>query len=319
MRILIQCSRALRVVGLMLLLCAPASAISIDWTPVDDPGNDCDTQSQGCFGKVDYGYQIATYEVTNAQYTAFLNAVADTDANALYHTDMGTGLGGIERSGSPGSYAYSAIDGREALPVNYVSWYDALRFANWLHNGQLDTGSQSAVTTEDGSYTFSGTTTVGARNANATIVLPNENEWYKAAYYAGGSTSYFDYPAGFDLQTVCFAPSAVPNTATCNGSGGGLQDVGSYTGAASPYGTFDQGGNVWEWTETADGATQVMRGGSYATNAANLAAASRISNFAGTQDSWFGFRVAAVPEPGTGLLVAVGMLGLCGWRRRKGG
>jgi formylglycine-generating enzyme required for sulfatase activity len=305
---------------LPLLIASSASAVTMAWTPIGNPGNACDTQpSQGCFGAVGYGYQIATFEVTNAQYTAFLNAVADTDANALYHTDMGTGLGGIEQSGSSGSYTYSATAGREALPVNYVSWYDALRFANWLHNGQLDTGAQTNATTENGSYTFTGTTTVGARNPNATIVLPTEDEWYKAAYYLGSSSSYFDYPAGFDLQTVCFTPSALPNTATCNGSGGGLQDVGSYTGAASPYGTFDQGGNVWEWTETADGATQVMRGGSYATNAANLAAASRIGNFAGTQDSWFGFRVAAVPEPGTGLLVALGLLGLSGWRRSTRG
>jgi len=320
MRILVRRSCALRVLGLMLLLCAPASAVTIDWTAIGDPGNACDTQSQGCFGAVGHGYQISTYEVTNAQYAEFLNAVADTDANGLYHTNMGTGLGGITRSGSAGSHAYAPVAGREDRPVNYVSWYDALRFANWLHNGQPDTGSQSAATTEAGSYTFSGTTAVGTRNANATIVLPTEDEWYKAAYYAVSSTSYFDYPAGFDVQTVCASPSALPNTATCNGAG--LQPVGSYTGSASPYGTFDQGGNVWEWTETASGGALVMRGGSYATNAANLAAASQISNFAGLQDSWFGFRVAAVvpvPEPGTGLLVAVGLLGLCGARRRERG
>ena len=40
--------------------------------------------------------------------------------------------GAITRSGSPGSYAY----GFASEPVNYVSFHDALRFVNWLHNGQ---------------------------------------------------------------------------------------------------------------------------------------------------------------------------------------
>src|SRR4029453_17023548 len=67
----------------LCLAASAASAVTIDWTFVGNPGNACDTQSQGCFGSVGYGYSIATFEVTNAQYTAFLNAVADTAANAL--------------------------------------------------------------------------------------------------------------------------------------------------------------------------------------------------------------------------------------------
>jgi hypothetical protein len=39
------------------------------------------------------------------------------------------------------------------MPVNYVSFYDALRFANWLHNGQ-PTGAQGNATTEGGAYTI---------------------------------------------------------------------------------------------------------------------------------------------------------------------
>jgi formylglycine-generating enzyme required for sulfatase activity len=34
-------------------------------------------------------------------------------------------------------------------PVNYVSWGDAARFANWLHNGQ-PSGAQDLTTTEEG-------------------------------------------------------------------------------------------------------------------------------------------------------------------------
>jgi len=45
-------------------------------------------------------------------------------------------MSGIERTGSAGSYTYSVASSRENRPVNYVRWHDAVRFANWLHNGK---------------------------------------------------------------------------------------------------------------------------------------------------------------------------------------
>ena len=111
-----------------LVLALPASAeVTFDWVTVGDPGNGCDTQGPYCLGAVADTYRISKYEVTNAQYAEFLNAVAETDTYELYHTDMGDpsahhyGHGGIARSGNPGSYTYSAIAGRENMPVNYVS------------------------------------------------------------------------------------------------------------------------------------------------------------------------------------------------------
>ena len=84
-------------------------------------------------------YRISETEVTNSQYAEFLNAVAATDTNALYNTSMGSGFGGIARSGSSGSFSYSAIAGQRGdageLPVVLRV---RLRFANWLHNGQPD-------------------------------------------------------------------------------------------------------------------------------------------------------------------------------------
>ena len=106
-----------------LFLAPPASAVvTIDWVTVGDPGNACETQSQGCFGAVNDEYRIGKFEVSTAQYVEFLNAVAATDTNALYNTSMGSGFGGITRSGSSGSFSYSAIAGRENMPVNYVSF-----------------------------------------------------------------------------------------------------------------------------------------------------------------------------------------------------
>src|SRR4030095_7439595 len=85
-------------------------------------------------------------------------------------------------------------------------------------------------------------------SAGATSVRRTENEWYKAAYYSAGS--YFDYPAGTDTQTSCVAPTAAANSANCHDAVADVTDVGSYTGSPGPYGTCDQGGNVFEWNET---------------------------------------------------------------------
>ena len=94
------------------LTSAPASAVTLDWVTVGDPGNACDVQSQGCFGSVANTYRISRHEVTNAQYAEFLNAKAASDSLDLYNLSMGSGFGGITRSGSSGSYTYSPIAGR---------------------------------------------------------------------------------------------------------------------------------------------------------------------------------------------------------------
>ena len=39
---------------LSLLIASSASAVTMDWTPIGNPGNACDPQSQGCFGAVGY-------------------------------------------------------------------------------------------------------------------------------------------------------------------------------------------------------------------------------------------------------------------------
>jgi formylglycine-generating enzyme required for sulfatase activity len=223
-----------------------ASAVTIDWVTLGDPGNACDTQTQGCFGAVIYTYRIAKQEVTNAQYAEFLNAKAASDPLGLYNTEMGsTGFGGISRNGGSGSYTYSVIAGREDKPVNYVSYFDALRFANWLNNGQ------GGGDPETGAYTLLGgaptpSNELVARNVWAAVFLTSENEWYKAAFYEAGAAGYFDFPAGTDAQIVCSAPGATANTANCDAVVGNLTGVGSYTGSAGPNGTFDQGGNAWE-------------------------------------------------------------------------
>ncbi|MEB2311723.1 MAG: SUMF1/EgtB/PvdO family nonheme iron enzyme [Polyangiaceae bacterium] len=303
------------------LLSVPASAVTIDWIPIGDPGNAADTAgncySAGC-GSVADPYRIGKYEVTNEQYAEFLTAKAVSDPLGLYNTQMAGTSGGITRSGSAGSYTYSVKAGWETKAVNWVSAYDAMRFVNWLGNGQ------GVGDTETGAYTLLGGTATPSngltvtRNAGAITFLPSENEWYKAAYYDGLSANYFDYPAGSDAVTTCAAPGGTPNTANCSLVVGNVTQVGAYVNSASPYGTFDQGGNVREWNDTIVSDTyRGVRGGTFYSVVGHLAASYRGRGDPTNEGSFLGFRVASLPEPGAMLLLITGLTGLALRQRRS--
>ncbi len=56
-----------------------------------------------------------------------------------------------------------------------------------------------------------------------------------------------------------------------------LTDVGAYREAGSSYGTFDQNGNVIEWTEALiNGSYRGWRGGGWFTNSLSLSSSSRL-------------------------------------------
>ena len=63
------------------------------------------------------------------------------------------------------------------------------------------------------------------------------------------------------------------------------------------YGTFDQTGNIWEWTEAIIGSNRGLRGGSAGVAAAYwLPAYKRTSHIPGDELD-YGFRVATIAEP----------------------
>ncbi len=178
-----------------------AAALTIPTVPVGNAGNADYPYGGITFGAVDHDYRIGKYEVTNAQYAEFLNAKAASDPFELYERQMGLGPTGLQypysaiiRSGSDGSYSYATVSGRENWPVGFISYYDALRFANWLHNGQGGGDTETGAYTigpllyEGTSYPISGAYIT--RNADAKWFLPSESEWYKAAYHQNnGPTS----------------------------------------------------------------------------------------------------------------------------------
>ncbi|MHC4696554.1 MAG: formylglycine-generating enzyme family protein [Planctomycetota bacterium] len=297
------------IVAVVLLALAGAVArvhaeVLIDMVTVGDPGNAADTRyDKTGYGGVDYVYSIGKYEVTNAQYAEFLNAVAARDPNGLYNIRMGdTGwpCGGITRSFTPiGTYTYSPIVGRGNMPVNWVSWYDTLRFANWLHNGQ-PSGAQDPSTTEDGAYDMSLGSDV-VRKPGAQVFLPSEDEWYKAAYYKGGSPNagYWLFPTQSNEHVFAQEPPGlefVYGAANYQAIVGDFTYVGSYTArpSDSAYGTFDQGGNAAEWNEALIGSSRCLRGGSYFSSNDDLCPYARVSYDAAEEWNGLGFRVAGI-------------------------
>ena len=326
---------------MLALPVASAHAVFIDLVPVGNTGNTADDTGYGAVG---YAYYIGKYEVTAGQYTEFLNAVAATDTYGLYNDDMWTSSlnCGIQQSGSAGTYTYSVANDWANRPVNFVDFWDAARFCNWLHNGQLGPG-----TTEYGAYHDIGDQSLFGRNAGALFFIPTEDEWYKAAYHQnnGDTGDYFDYPTSSDTAPgyvndsgnlsgtgTPFAEGGTDpgNYATYNGDGepAGIgspyyrTEVGEWENSESPYGTFDQGGNVWEWNETILlDSSRVRRGGSISGDAIHLAALTRDNIDPSYEDPFTGFRVASkavVPEPGSvAMLTGLAVMGVVWWRRRK--
>ena len=237
------------------------------------------------FGAVSNGYRIAQYEVTADQWTSVIAA----DANV----------------GNAGGYWTGS------QPTAGATWYEAAKFCNWLTSGDA----------YGGAYQFTGDTLTGVDRAAAVAtygtvyVLPTEDEWYKAAYYKADGSGYTFFPTG-DTE-----PDAGITGENWYVSGAAW-NVGS--GIAENNGTYDMGGNLWEWTESPwDGTLDDMaekrelRGGHFDDyTSAYMDSAHRVKSDPWNEDDWIiGFRVASIPEPAT--LGLLGLGGLAMLRRRR--
>jgi hypothetical protein len=333
-----------RLVGFLIALvscCASARAtVVIDWSLVDHPGNAADTTvgmggSPGYvsnLGAVNYTYSIGTFDVTNANYVEFLNAKdpAGTNSLRLYNSNMagtfssGAGIQFNANATAGGKYSIAASTAN--LPVTFVGWYDAIRFANWMNNGQGN------ADTETGSYTLLGGTPVPSnadsitRNSGARIVLPNQDEWYKAAYYNPAANSYYVYPTSSNTIPTPELPPGGGNSANY-GLNFDLNEVGAYAQTKSPFGLYDTAGNASQWLEDLikpgwrglEGqpfvlsTPDLMQGG---TNLPQLVVSLGIRPT--SELEFIGFRLAMVPEPGSGALAAFacGALAVLGLRGR---
>lgn len=294
--------------GVVLAIASHARAeVSFAWADIGFLGNAADSTG---FGAVAYQYRIARYEVTNAQYAEFLNAkgASSDGSSSLYSTNSGIGAG-ITRSGSLGSYTYSVVAGRDTHAVGGVSFLSAMRFVNWLSNGQ------GAGDTERGTYDIASSGGLATRALGAGYVLPSEDEWYKAAFYQpqayeGPPSNYWTYATSTNSINRTMAnyndwlgPVTVDTVS-----------VGSYQ--ANFFGTYDMAGNVYEWNDALKGNQRGLRGGRLNfPDAYNLLSSQSYSEVPDYQNRFSGFRVAYVPGPGIGLS-GVLLHGLLPRRRR---
>jgi len=239
------------------------------------PGNPPDVQTG--FGAVAQPYALGKYEVTLEQYLDFLNAVATRPdalpANRreaileLWLTDMQmthdyvSKDGLIARAGqgtAQAPYVFTQIPdpawgaraGKRGM-LN-ISWFAAARFANWMHHG-----ATAHADTETGAYTLNGARTgFVPRNPDARWWIPSQNEWYKAAFYdptRAGSQPYWTYPTRSDTLPNTKALPGDVNSANYNGGqpeGQHITPVGAYEKSVSYFGTYDQAGLLWEWSDT---------------------------------------------------------------------
>lgn len=102
------------------------------------------------------------------------------------------------------SDVYTVKTGMENCPVIAINIDRAKRFANWLSNGKPN-GPQNDTTTEDGAYDMDGGAVRRTTNPNTgsapSYFVPDENEFYKAAFYKAGSDNagYWTYPNQSDV------------------------------------------------------------------------------------------------------------------------
>ena len=313
-------SRALLVAAAMLLASdvaqadvfnMPSGQTSLQFVMVGDSGNVADGDG---YGSVAYDYRMGKYDVTVGQYCQLLNAVAKTDPYGLYTGGMATDLSTVRitQSGNSGSYAYAITGGNVQAancPIFDITWGDAARFCNWLQNGQPTTGAEGNGTTETGAYTLNGAVTGPAlmainRNAAAKYVIPSENEWYKAAYYNAAANTYWVYPTQSDTPPINTLPDTgnhanffdYYNTGnnTYTDPTDSLTAVGAFSASPGPYGTFDMGGDVQQWTEGIfNYLRRGQRGGSWYDNSMLLASSAEYCNTPTSEGNRLGFRVAS--------------------------
>lgn len=233
---------------------------------------------EGVLQTIPYDYEIMKYEVTNQLYVDFLT-MANNEGLLYVTTATVYGYYTGDEHWVADNYEYLDLDdvdcrihwngfsflidpGYEHHPVVEVTWFGAWGMADYY-----------------------------------SLRLPSGPEWEKAA--RGCCDGRF-YPWGNedpDCDIHVENGAKFDDNGLCNSTG--TEMVGSFYNSIGPYGTFDQAGNVWEWTSDwfEEGLSyRVLRGGSFKGGKATLKSFVRLNNYpAGSLDR-FGFRLAGTPE-----------------------
>ncbi len=178
-------------------------------------------------------------------------------------------------------------------PVEYVSWYDAVKFCNRLSESEGLTPA----------YRISGEKVTWNKSAKG-YRLPTEAEW-EYACRAGTASAFY---TGEITEKKCgHAPALDRAGWYCGNAGSKTHPVGQK--AANAWGLYDMHGNVWEWCwdwygdypgervtdpdGPSSGSVRVSRGGSWGYGARICRSANRAGRDPGRRYSYydFGFRL----------------------------
>jgi formylglycine-generating enzyme required for sulfatase activity len=285
---------------------------------------------------VSYQYKISKLEITTSQWLEFTNAFS-TQTDAYNFTAFGPTYWGATfdptYSGPGVRYRLRQGDPNAGMrPVGGISWRDAARYCNWLHNGKSST--LASLTT--GAYdttTFGGNRTIGYTDAatrlpGAKYWIPSLDEWMKATYYdpdrfGTGAGGWWDFTNRSNQQGVSGLPGVGTTSAglRLDFSAEWTIPLGAYSNVTSPWGLWDTSGGATEWTEEWAGTTNLNR--LLAGAAAGFS--TMIDGISGERGTSFdpqllsaneGLRIASlVPSPATPILL--GSFGLTVLSRRK--
>lgn len=241
-------------------------------------------------------FAIAVYEVTNAQYAAWLNqailsqkiVVGDPGNPGIFLNQRGqiicktmeaNSLAQLTTQKKGNAFEVAPIPGKENYPVIAVTWVGAQAYCQ-------DKGFR----------------------------LPTEDEWEKAAGMSlpSGSEKPKRYKYGFGQDAIDRTWANYRNTDRPEGTPKVLTTpVGFYNGvntlpltiedtsqqkthdAKSPAGAYDMSGNVWEWVESSpNDQTKIVKGGCYDSLADGVRVSERLALPPDYCDIYTGFRVA---------------------------
>ena len=293
-----------------------ANAFSIEFVKVGNAGNAADTAGNpNPAGAVSYEYNIGKYEVSRDMVNK-ANAAAGLGISLADFNSPFRGGNGANR------------------PAPGISWYGAAKFVNYLNTSS---GSSAAYKFDaGGNFQLWSPSDAGYnagnkfRNSLATYFLPSMDEWYKAAYYDPAKNSglggYWLFSTQSDIAPSYSSGGTASNTAIYGGQTSPA-DINN-AGGLSAYGTMAQGGNLWEWLETANdllnsdaNELRAIRGGGFDninsdTYLQSNTASASWGSLPTDGNIKNGFRIAMVPEPSAVSLLAVG-LGVVLRRRRR--
>lgn len=272
---------------------------TLDFVPISGATNPTEAQANDTnrgldgFGIVEYDYRMGVHEITNAQWNKFVDehGAPNGSESGAYDEDF-----------------YDWGTGTTDVPTNNVSWYEAAQFVNWLNTSKGHQAAYKFAGDKGASnYTFETWDSADAwggtnlyRHKEAYYFLPDEDEWFKAAYWNGSEIQDYATKPGDTLQQGD-GTSGTGWNYWDNGYAtdpNGPWDVGS--GSEELSGTYDMMGNNWEWTESpysdanyGAGSSRGLRGGNWNNNSNNLHASNRNNNNPTNENNNIGFRVAS--------------------------